>query len=292
MNISLKPGKYIVAVSGGVDSIVLLDQLHRQADLELVVAHFDHGIRADSDLDRQFVQGVANQQGLTFVYEAAKLGPQASEATARTARYAFLERMRQVHGAQAIVTAHHQDDVLETAILNILRGTGRKGLTSLSSRSQVVRPMLHLPKKVIREYADSQGLKWREDSTNTDEKYLRNYVRHKILPRLDDEARTQLINIIERMRRINYELDISLVNLMHSQPGVRQIDRGWFVSLPHAVAREFLASWLRARGIGNFDTKTLERVVVAAKVRQVGSLIDIMGGASLIVKRDRLALVG
>jgi tRNA(Ile)-lysidine synthase len=292
MNISLKPGKYIVAVSGGVDSMVLLNLLNRRSDLELVVAHFDHGIRTDSDCDRQLVQEVAGRLGLTFVYEAAKLGPRASEAAARAARYAFLERMRQVHGAKAIVMAHHQDDVLETAILNILRGTGRKGLTSLSSRSQVVRPMLHLPKKVIREYADSQGLKWREDSTNTDEKYLRNYVRHRILPRFDDEARTQLISIIEQMHRINYELDTHLINLMHNQPGVRQLDRGWFISLPHAVAREFLASWLRARGIGNFDTKTLERVVVAAKVRQVGSLIDIMGGASLVVKRNRLALVG
>lgn len=292
MNISLEPGKYIVAVSGGVDSMVLLDLLNRQTDLELVVAHFDHGIRTDSDLDRQLVQDVANRLGLTFVYEAAKLGPQASEATARVARYAFLERMRQVHGAKAIVMAHHQDDVLETAILNILRGTGRKGLTSLSSWSQVVRPMLHLPKKAIRAYADSQNLKWSEDITNTDEKYLRNYIRHKILPQLDDVARTQLISIIEQMRRINNELDTDLINLMHSQPGVRQLDRSWFVGLPHAVAREFLASWLRARGIGNFDTKTLERVVVAAKVRQVGSLIDIMGGASLVVKRDRLALVG
>jgi tRNA(Ile)-lysidine synthase len=292
MNISLKPGKYIVAVSGGVDSMVLLDLLHRQVDLGLVVAHFDHGIRTDSGHDRQFVQEMAGQLGLTFVYEEAKLGPGVSEATARTARYAFLERMRQVHGAKAIVTAHHQDDVLETAILNILRGTGRKGLTSLSSRSLVVRPMLHLPKKTIREYADSQGLKWREDSTNTDEKYLRNYIRHRILPRFDDAARAQLIDIIERMRRVNYELDITLVNLMHSQPNLRQLDRGWFVSLPHAVAREFLASWLRARGVGNFDTKTLERVVVAAKVSQVGSLIDIMGGASLFVKRNSLALVG
>ena len=292
MNISLEPGKYIVAVSGGVDSMVLLDLLNRQTDLELVVAHFDHGIRSDSDRDRQLVQEVAGRLGLTFVYEAAKLGPKASEATARAARYAFLERMRQVHGAKAIVMAHHQDDVLETAILNILRGTGRKGLTSLSSRSQVVRPMLHLPKKVIREYADSQGLKWREDSTNADEKYLRNYIRLKILPRFDDDARDQLLGIIEQTRRINYKLDVALINLMHSQPGLRQLDRSWFISLPHAVAKEFLASWLRARGIGNFDTKTLERVVVAAKVRQVGSLIDIMGGASLVVKRDRLALVG
>jgi tRNA(Ile)-lysidine synthase len=292
MNIALEPGKYVVAVSGGVDSMVLLDLLNRQTDLELVVAHFDHGIRSDSDCDRQLVQEIASQLGLAFVYEEAKLGPKASEATARAARYAFLERMRQVHGAKAIVMAHHQDDVLETAILNILRGTGRKGLTSLSSRSRVVRPMLHLPKKALRVYADSQGLKWREDSTNAEEKHLRNYIRHRILPQFDDAARAQLIDIIEQMRRVNYELDVSLINLMHSQPALRQLDRSWFVSLPHAVAREFLASWLRARGIGNFDTKTLERVVVAAKVRQVGSLIDIMGGASLIVKRNRLALVG
>src|SRR5437764_343012 len=128
-----KPGKYVVAVSGGVDSVALLDMLARSDDLKLVVAHFDHGIRKDSAKDRKFVEDLAKNYDLPFVYEEGHLGSGTSEAVARGARYDFLHRVKKSHGAQAIITAHHQDDVLETAIINLLRGTGRKGLTSLTS---------------------------------------------------------------------------------------------------------------------------------------------------------------
>ena len=146
MKLELEPGVYVVAVSGGVDSMVLLDLLRRQKDLKLVVAHLDHGIRSDSDLDRQLVQQVASKHGLAFVYNTAQLGPGASEALARKARYNFLRRVQLATNATAIVTAHHQDDLIETAILNLLRGTGRKGLSSLGDDKHLRRPLLHVSK--------------------------------------------------------------------------------------------------------------------------------------------------
>jgi tRNA(Ile)-lysidine synthase TilS/MesJ len=94
------------------------------------------------------------------------LGPKTSEAKARDARYKFLEEVKAVNKAKAIVTAHHQDDVLETAILNMLRGTGRRGLTSLQNRKNLIRPLLKFSKAAIKNYAKSHKLKWREDSTN------------------------------------------------------------------------------------------------------------------------------
>ena len=182
MDISLESGTYIVAVSGGVDSIVLLDILKNQTDLNLIVAHFDHGVRTDSELDRQFVEKLSKKINLPFVYESAQLGSAASEEAARSARYAFLERARQAYQARAIVTAHHQDDVLETAIINLLRGTNRRGLSSLTSRPQLARPLLHVSKRDLKAYAQEQGLVWREDSTNSDDSYLRNYVRLHLVP--------------------------------------------------------------------------------------------------------------
>jgi tRNA(Ile)-lysidine synthase len=292
MDISIKPGKYVLAVSGGIDSMVLLDLLKDQPQLKLIIAHYDHGIRPDSQQDRQYVQVVASNYGLPFVFEEGKLGLNTNEATARMARYEFLERTRQTHGAGAIITAHHQDDVLETAIINILRGTGRKGLTALANRSLVMRPLLNVPKADIQTYAKNHQLQWREDSTNYDDKYLRNYVRKYWLTKFDSSARQSLIDIIERMQGINRELDIQLINLMHLQPGLNELDRGWLISLPHQVAKEFLASWLRTRGVESYDTKTLERLVVGAKIMHSGSLIDISGGLSLDVRKDRLALVG
>jgi tRNA(Ile)-lysidine synthetase-like protein len=292
MNISIKPGKYVLAVSGGIDSMVLLDLLKNRPQLKLIIAHYDHGIRPDSEKDRLFVQAVADQYGLPFVYESGQLGPKTNEATARMVRYEFLERIRQANNAKAIITAHHQDDVLETAIINILRGTGRKGLTALTSRTLVIRPLLNVSKADIQTYAKNHQLQWREDSTNLDDKYLRNYVRKYWLTKFDPPARQRLIDIIERMQGINRELDIQLVNLMHLQPSLNELNRAWLISLPHQVAKEFLASWLRARGVESYDTKTLERLVVGAKTKHPGSLIDISGGLSLAVRKDRLALVG
>src|SRR5688572_27728765 len=133
MKINVAPGKYIVAVSGGVDSMVLLHLLSQHSQSELIVAHFDHGIRPDSAEDRKLVEKTAKKYGLEFVYREGELGPGASEAEAREARYGFLQIIKVKHNAKAIVTAHHQDDMLETAIINMLRGTGRKGLSSLVS---------------------------------------------------------------------------------------------------------------------------------------------------------------
>jgi tRNA(Ile)-lysidine synthase len=92
ISISLSPGKYVAAVSGGVDSMVLLDLLRNIPDVELIVAHFDHGIRPDSAEDRQLVERVCAQYGVAFEYAEGHLGKKASEATARAARYSFLRR--------------------------------------------------------------------------------------------------------------------------------------------------------------------------------------------------------
>ncbi|HTB48875.1 MAG TPA: tRNA lysidine(34) synthetase TilS [Verrucomicrobiae bacterium] len=291
-----KPGSYVLAVSGGVDSMVLLNLLHRQNTAseirpwKLVVAHLDHGIRPDSPEDRKLVQATARQLDLPFVYHESKLGPGTSEATARTARYGFLRQVRQASGARAIVTAHHQDDLLETAILNILRGTGRKGLTALSNRHDMARPLLGIPKRDLVAYARDQNLQWREDSTNQDQMYLRNYIRHRILPRFDQQARARLEEIITKLQTTNHELDTLLANQLHTQPVGGALERQWFNHLPHAVAREVMAAWLRAHSLRNFDSKTLERLVVAAKVSRPGSRLDAGRGTVLLVGTNTLAL--
>lgn len=290
MKITLAAGRYVVAVSGGVDSVVLLDLLKRQPGMSLTVAHFDHGIRPDSAADRVFVQALADTFELPFVYDTAQLGPGASEALARTARYQFLERVRLSSQARAIVTAHHQDDLLETAVLNLLRGTGRKGLTSLQDRSDLRRPLLGYAKTQLLAYAQAQGLEWHEDETNHDQAYRRNYVRHSLLPRLSDAGRQRWLEVLAAQLTINDELDGLLTNYLHLQSTARRLDRAAFTQLPHDVAKEVLASWLRANGLSNFDRKTLERVVVSAKVGRVGSSVDLNGGSRLLIGVTDLAL--
>lgn len=289
MELSVQPGKYVVAVSGGVDSMALLELLRQMSGIELVVAHFDHGIRDDSTEDRLLVQHVAAAHGLSFFYGEGKLGPGASEAQARTARYDFLERIRGQVGARAIITAHHQDDLLETVILNLLRGTGRKGLAGLGDRETVLRPLISISKPELLEYAQHRQLSWREDSTNADDRYMRNYIRHQIVPRLSSTARAKLLELADQARRTNAELDAALTALQLPMRS-RQLDRRVFIQLPHTASKELLASWLRGHGIAQFDTQLLERVTVAAKTQAPGAIINLIGGANLRVAKHTLAL--
>lgn len=279
-----------MAVSGGVDSVALLNTLSKQKDLSLVVAHFDHGIRPDSSKDRQFVQALAEEYGLPFEYADGNLGPNASEAAAREARYKFLLDVKDKHGAMAIITAHHQDDVVETTIINLLRGTGRKGLTSLASKAGIIRPLLETSKKDILDYAVANKLEWREDSTNTDTSYLRNYVRHELVPKLTLVQKKHLLAIIESQRSVNAQLD-ELLSLQ-LWPRTDTLERSWFIGLEHNAAREVMAAWLRTNGIRDFDRPTIERAVVGAKTAKPGKRIAIKKGVSLEVGNNNLALSG
>lgn len=271
--------------------MVLLDMLRQQADLELVVAHFDHGIRDDSAEDRKLVEAFSKVNGLEFVYEEGKLGRSSSEAKARKARYEFLRKVLKDTGSAAIITAHHQDDVLETAIINILRGTGRKGLTALKSREDVIRPLLKVPKKELLGYAKKHSLKWREDPTNLDVGYLRNYVRHKLLTRFSEVDRRKLVNVLTELTATNRELDAALGELVGLKAD-GTLGRQWFNQLPHNVAREVMAAWLRLNGSRGFDSKILERLVIAAKTAKAGKTFPVQAGVSLKINADHLALSG
>jgi tRNA(Ile)-lysidine synthase len=290
MDVSIEPGKYVVAVSGGVDSVVLLDVLARRADLDLVVAHFDHGIRIDSAHDADFAQALAKQKKLPFISERQELGERMSEAGARNARYAFLQWVQKETGASAIITAHHQDDLLETAILNLLRGTGRKGVTSLQSRPGLLRPLLNVSKSDIKSYAAQQKLSWREDSTNYDERYTRNYIRHRLLVGLEPDTRQQLLGIITDLSQLNEVIDAELIEQIAAHMSDEGLDRRWFTQLPHDVSREVLAMWLRQHGVADFDRKIIERLTVQAKTKQPGKHLDVLHNVTMIITKDWLAL--
>jgi tRNA(Ile)-lysidine synthetase-like protein len=287
MNVQIRPGAYVVAVSGGVDSMVLLDVLAQMPDLKLVVAHFEHGIREDSDVDRQFVEAAAKRYGLPFIYEHGNLGVGVSESAARDARYAFLQRVREERDADAIVTAHHQDDLIETAVINIMRGTGRKGLSSLQSTKELVRPLLDISKQQILDYAQEHHIAWHEDSTNQDDAYLRNYIRHNVIPRLGEEGRQQLYAYIEKAQELNPEIDILLTENLE---GKTEISRYWFIMLPYDVSCETMAAWLRQNDIREFDRRAIERLVVAAKVALPGKQSDIDAEHFLKVSKTNLCI--
>jgi tRNA(Ile)-lysidine synthetase-like protein len=292
VKLDLPVGKYVVAVSGGVDSMVLLDLLSKQKNLELVVAHFDHGIRTDAHLDKQSVEEAAQKYGLAFEAAEGKLGTTASEDTARKARYKFLNDISKKHGARAIVTAHHQDDLIETALLNMLRGTGRKGLTSLQSTEAIKRPLLDFSKAQILGYATDSQVKWGEDSTNQDTAYLRNYIRKNLVSKLSPEQRRQLVNLLANLGQNNKDLDSEIANYLQisDKENTTLLNKRRFNGLPHAIALEVMAGWLRLNGIRDFDRKTIERLVVAAKTFRPGQRADINSKKYLVIDKTNLAI--
>lgn len=295
MKIDLPPGHYVLAVSGGVDSVVLLHMATQLAEkkpgYKYVVAHFDHGIREDSSEDAKYVQRLAEQCRLPFACQRGRLGAGASEALARKVRYAFLHEVRRSSGARAVVTAHHQDDLLETAMLNMIRGTHGRGLYSLRSRSYLARPLLNISKKQIVAYARQQGLTWREDSTNTNKAILRNYLRARYVQDMNKTRRGQLLGYIRRSAELHSEIDRIVAGYLHLQPHPLQLQRNSFIRLPHIVAREVMSQWLRLRANNiELSRRQLERLVVAAKTGRSGARVDVVQGYRLEISADTVDL--
>ncbi len=231
-----------MAVSGGVDSISLLHILASMDEYELVVAHFNHGIRSDSDLDMQLVHDLSAEYGLEFVCESADLGEYASEATARTLRYEFLLGLKDEYGARAILTAHHLDDRIETMELNRQRGSGWRGLAPLKETDDIKRPLLNIWKSQLIEYARENNLNWREDSTNKVLDTPRNHLRDKLAgsPKLKEELHQQLISNDKVRDDKEKELGKLAKEIISTSEGTITIDRSKLLSLDKDIARDLL----------------------------------------------------
>jgi len=269
--------KLLVAVSGGVDSVVLLDMLQQTDKYDLVVAHFDHGIRPDSAADARFVAGLAKLRGLLFVSKREELGVKASEDQARRARYDFL--FQEAHRLQAtIATAHHLDDVVETIAINTIRGTGWRGLAVLD-RAGVVRPLLKYSKAEIRSYALEHRLEWVEDSTNASTNYLRNRVRQSIAASdILIAIKLQLRNLRDRQCNIRRRVEDESRLLLPSSP----YSRYFFTTIDAFVARELLQYIVTIKVGTGLTRPQLDRALLAIKTAKPRTEYDIGEGARLV----------
>ena len=272
--------------------MVLLDLLRRQNAaegsrfFELVVAHFDHGIRRDSAADRAFVAERTRRLGLEFYFERGNLGAGVSEAAARDVRYKFLNRLKSSVNASAILTAHHQDDLIETMMINILRGTGPRGLFSLDSRPELVRPLLNYSKQDILDYAKSHGLIWREDRTNKDQKYLRNYIRQNIAVKLDRTGKEKLLKLAEKAKASNLEYEAIIQTMI---TGEKTLDKKIFARLDNRSSKELLAVFLRQNKI-RFDSKSLNRCVIFCKTARPAKKFPLEGSFYISTDEARIYL--
>jgi tRNA(Ile)-lysidine synthase len=183
----------LLALSGGVDSMVLAHLL-RDSSISFAAAHCNFSLRGnDADDDAAFVQEWCNQNGIachqrTFkTKEIATERKQSIQVTARALRYDWFDALRRTHDYAATLTAHHGDDVAETMLINLSRGTGIAGLHGIPETSgHIIRPLLFTTRAEILEYATKQGVAWREDASNATDDYLRNAIRLHIIPKLEE----------------------------------------------------------------------------------------------------------
>ena len=187
----------VVALSGGADSTALLDILTRLSgyDLHLIAAHVNHCLRGtESDADQEFCRGLAANYTIPFESRRIDVKKMASDSrlnledAGRRARIEFFDEVRTKYNAVAVVLAHHADDQAETVLMRLLRGSGMTGLSGMAFRNGrgYVRPLLEISRAEIERYLLERGLKWREDASNGDTIYLRNRIRHQLLPLLEE----------------------------------------------------------------------------------------------------------
>lgn len=261
----VSPKKYLIAVSGGVDSVVLLEMLAKKHE-NILVAHFDHGIREDSKEDAIFVRQLAVKYGVKFFTKREELGANASEEKARRARYKFLRELSEKQNA-TIVTAHHLDDVAETIIINMVRGTGWRGLAVLNAED-IYRPLINFKKQEIINYAKQNNLKWREDSTNSLNVYMRNIVRHKI--DLNNEQKNELQILHQEQIRLAKEIKSEVTSLLKSIKNDNKISRYFINSIDQASAYEIIRELTK----GELTPSQIDSVINAIKTQRNGTIFE------------------
>jgi tRNA(Ile)-lysidine synthase len=201
-SLGLPAGRILVAVSGGPDSVALLDLLAGSRDrhgLDLVVAHVDHGIHPHSAAVAEQVRQLALRYGLPYEIGRLSMGVATGETKARRERYAWLEATRLRVGAHHIVTAHHGDDQVETVLMRVLEGSGPAGLAGMAAVSgSLVRPLLPFRRSQLLNHLEEEGLQSWPDPANTDPRHLRSWIRSELVPLV----RSRLPQVDARLQRV------------------------------------------------------------------------------------------
>ena len=205
----------LLAVSGGKDSMTMLDLFNYfkyELKLNLVVCHFNHSLRDDADRDEKFVKTQCEKYGLKFYSKKEDVllysneNKLSTEEGARFLRYKFFDEVKRIENLEYIATAHNKNDLAETVIMRILRGTGINGLIGIQSeRGDLIRPILNFSRDEIEKYIEENNIPFVEDKTNFEELYLRNKIRLNLFPILKNEYNPRILDAISRLSNIAFD---------------------------------------------------------------------------------------
>jgi len=270
-----RDARYLIGVSGGRDSVTLLHWLISLGYTKLVVCHLNHQLRGrSSEADARFVEKLAAKYQVDFELGAAKVRALAKkkkisiETAAREARYSFFAKAAKRHHCHTIFLAHHADDLVETFLLNLIRGAGLTGLAGMRDVSRrhidgieltIVRPLLSVWRSDIDKYARECHLRFREDATNKNLATTRNRIRNRIIPCLEKILNRNIRQNIWRTATITAEeekwLDNEVPDSTDADLSVPKLR-----ALPIALQRRAILKWLRAQNVSEVGFDVIERV--------------------------------
>ena len=268
----------LVGVSGGPDSVVLLDALVRLG-YRPHVGHLNHQLRgAASDADAEFVRQLAAQHSVPVTIAAAHVAP--AEDACRQARHAFFEQVAGSTGIHTLVLAHTADDQVETFLLRLLRGAGPTGLTGirpdrLLGALRVIRPLLNVSRAEVLEYLQAHGLECRQDASNSDRRFARNRIRHELLPLLEQQYNPQIREVLRRTAEILRDEDQVFSEQVAKYQHTATVSVSELLQLPVALQRRALRAWL--------GTVSFEEVEA---IRQLAAAGSPSGAVAALVHRE------
>lgn len=261
----LKGKKLLLAVSGGIDSMVLVD-LFSKISFEIGIAHCNFQLRGEESFgDQEFVQNYAdvNQIPLyTTLFDTQSYANDyklSTQVAARELRYNWFYELLENEGYDFLLTAHHLDDSLETFLINLSRGTGIEGLTGISEvNDKIIRPLLLFSREDIENYAHEHHIQWREDSSNASDKYVRNKIRHHLVPILK-ELNPNFLTSFQKTQNYLQEAQLLVEDAAELvfQQVVQEKEGGMYFDLPKLLQldnyKSYLYQWLKLYGFTAWD---------------------------------------
>ena len=303
-------GTLVVGLSGGADSVALLDalaSLRRRRGFRVVAAHLDHRLRPGSAEDAAFCEALCARLDVPLRTGAADVRARAArergglEQAARRERYAFLRRVEDEEGAVAVAVAHTRDDQAETLLLRLLRGAGATGLAGMRPRSgDVVRPLLGVSRQEVLAHLRERGLAWREDPSNADTAHRRNRVRLELLPYLEERfnpgiraalARTASL-LADEAAHVRAGAEALLAGIAREEGGALLLRRPPLADAPSAVARAAIRqALLRAGGLAQVGALHVDTILQMARAKAPsGRRLLLPGGREARFTRDDIRL--
>ena len=300
----IRPGEVVIAaVSGGPDSICLLDVLtglSEEMDISLIIAHYEHGLRPEEDVfETELVKRYADSFGIPFETEKASglsKDDSSLEEKAREYRYDFLERTRKKYKAQKIVMGHNLNDQAETVIMRLLRGSGMTGLSGIPPvrDNTVIRPLIEIKREDIITYLEHKNLEYAIDSSNNDNKFLRNKIRLELLPEMlkyQPGIIDVLGNLAENLRDENnffesYTEQWVNENLKQNESGDSVVDITLLKDLPVALIRRIIRNIVKrhCKTLYGMDSENVRDIIDLTANTRPNIKIDLPG--NLIVKKE------